>query len=152
MPEFDAWPATQIVLADGFKNINKTGISIKTRVKALRDAATQGSVPRAAFLRLQASLDSSINEWNTYSALPGMLNYAIEQFENPTFPALNSFNQMKNAAIALRNWINNNLPRHDGAVLLRSSNAAGQEVDLYFDTNDTAPFVVLADAFDETIS
>lgn len=149
-----AWPASSQNLAEGFALVNATANKLKQRVQALSTASGAGPTSRQQYLDLQRSLDEAITRWSQVGALPGIVEYARAQLDNPTLDVVAEFTTMRDAAIALRDWINTNFPRDatSQAVLVYAYNAAGIPTELTFTSGQTATFRAQANAFTATVA
>lgn len=149
-----AWPASAQNLNNGLAMVNATANKLRGRVQTLSAASAVGATSRQQYLDLQRSLDEAISTWVAVAALPGIVAYAREQFDNPAMDVAAEFAAMRNAAITLRDWINTNFPRDatTQAVLVYTYSSSGVPTELTFTTGQTAVFRTQASAFTTTIS
>lgn len=150
-----AYPASQQTLSDGFQLANATANRLRGQVLQLRNASESASVSRAAILNLMRLIDEGIDRWAQVAAIPGIVDYARAQFANQSIDVAAEFTTMRNAAIALRDWIDANFPRHaDGSVAVFEQSAGTDflPVDKTFTSAQLATFRTNADTFIATIS
>lgn len=98
-------------------------------------------------------LNASITVLNDAAAIPGVEQYARDQFDNPSFDIAAEFTAMVNAITTLRDWIFANFPKDtgSGAWLAQSFNNAGVATELPFTTADLVDYRTNADAVIATI-
>jgi len=85
--------------------------------------------------------------------VPGLAEYAKTQYDDAALDIAAEYTAMRDAAIALRDWIHTNMPADagSGAVLLESLNADGSLSPLTVSSAASAGFRTEADAFIATI-
>lgn len=55
-------------------------------------------------------IDGVITEWDVYASTPGLAQYAKDQLNDQTYDIVAEYNAMRTAAIALRDWLDANIP------------------------------------------
>ena len=148
-----AFPASTITQSTAWASITGAALRIKSQVETLRNLSAAGDTGRTSYVALQRQLDNTVENWNTASAVPGLEAYARDQINDQALNLTAEFIAMRNAALALRDWIFNNIPTDSGsgAALLRTVGADGEMIELTFTTGQTAGFRTQADAFVATI-
>lgn len=148
-----AFPASQQTLAAGLAEASQIASGLKSGVQRLRDQSAVGATSRAAYLGLLAQLGNAVNRWVVIAAIPGMGAYAQSQYGNAALNIGAEFTAMRNAAVALQNWIFTNFPKDaGGAVLLTTVDVNGVQTSLEFTSQQVSGFRTQADAFVATIS
>lgn len=149
-----SFPASTITKQDAWSELCRLALRIKNKTEHLRNLSAAGDTYRTLYIDLQQSLDDVIERWAQLAATPGLEAYARDQIGDNSLNLTTAYTTMRTAAIALRDWINNNLPRDatTQAVLIYTVNAIGDRTELTFTTAQTAPFRTVADAFISTIS
>ena len=148
-----AYPASQQTLQDALEGIAREASRIKFMAQSLRSKSATSDTPRRDFTNFQKHVDSSIDRWQTLGSVPGLAAYAQEQYGDGSLDIVAEYMAMRNAAIALRDWIFSNIPRDagSGAVLLEQIDQNGNIIDLTVTPAQSAGFRTEADAFIATI-
>ena len=148
-----AFPASQQTLEDALAKVRQVALRIQSQAQNLRTRTVSESVAREDFVVLQRQLDDAIEVWDAATAVPGLLQYARDQYNDQTLDISTEYTAMRAAAIDLRDWIFNNIPTSaGGAVELKTNTTAGDLVDILVTPAQAAGFRTEADAFTATIS
>lgn len=143
-----AWPASTQSLDNAFTVSNNTANQLKSQTQSVRNNSVSNDTLRSNLISLQRNLDRGVDRWAIAKALPGIVDYVRDQFNDPTMDVATEFNAMVNAATDLRDWIHANMPTGaGGAVLERSVNVDGTYTDLVFTSAQLADFRTEADTF-----
>lgn len=117
--------------------------------------ALDGASGAALRIKQQAQqLHATITSWAVAAAPPGLPAYAQAQWGSDQINVSAEFTAMRNAAVALRDWILSVFPKDagTGAFLVSSYDlTTAAETPLTFSTAATAQFRTLADALTGTI-
>jgi len=148
-----AFPASQQRLASALEQIAISANRIKQSTQAIRDASASGPIERMRVVNFQRQLSDTIEKWDQASSVPGLGQYAQEQYSNAGLDITSEYSAMRSAAVALRDWIQANMPKDSvsGAALLQSLNADGSFSELTFSSAETASFRTNADTLIATI-
>lgn len=148
-----AYPASQQTLANSLDTASAIANKLKSFIQQMRTASAAGPTGRQGYLTLQARLSEALTSWQQISGVSGIGAYAQAQYGNGSLDIAAEFTAMRNAATALRDWINTNFPRDagTGAVLVHTYTLAGVPTELTFTTAQTAGFRTAADAFTATV-
>lgn len=148
-----AFPTTTQTLSSALQDAFLTAIRIKAEVQRRRDLSAAGNTARVDYIALQANIDRAITLWNTSAATPGIGQYAKDQYNDPALDIAAEFTAMVNAAVALRQWVFDNIPKDagTGALLIYTSDISGRLVPMTVTPAQTAGFRTACDAFLATI-
>lgn len=149
-----AFPASQQTVEDALKNIRSTAIRARDESQSLSDRSAAGNVPRADFITLQRRLQHAINIWDANQAVPGLVQYARDQYDDQALNIGTEYTAMRAAAISLRDWVFNNIPTDSGsgAVLLETIDNAGVSTAIQVTPGQSATFRTEVAAFVATVS
>lgn len=148
-----AYPASQQLLVAALQEVGQVANRTRVRTVRLRDLAAAGPVDRRALLDFMSEMTGAINSWASANSLSGIVQYARDQFDDPTLDVVAEFSAMRNAATTLRDWIFNNFPKDaGGAWLINSYDNTGNSTSLQFTQAQLTQFIVSADALIATIS
>jgi urocanate hydratase len=148
-----AFPASQTKVKKALDDISSTALRIKNIVQAVRDESNAGDTPRIRFVACQRQIQQALNVWATAAAVPGLPQYAKDQYDDQTLDIVAEYNAMKAAAEAVRDWVFNNVPTDagSGAALLEIYDQGGNPTDIMTTTGQAAGFRTAADTFLATI-
>lgn len=146
-----AFPASQLTLEDARYNIKHASLKLKPVVVDLRDKSAAGSTGATSYTGLQKLITQTIDRWDEAAAVPGLAQYAKDQYGDQTLNLVAEYTAMKAAAVSLRLWIFDNIPKAGNSPLLYDLNLEGTLTELMFSSADTAEFRTEADAFMATI-
>lgn len=149
-----AFPASTVTAEQAWNGIRDRAVRLKSQVQTIRDSSAAGDTGRTSYIGLQRSLDRAVSTWNAFASVPGLQAYARDQIDDATLDLAAEFVAMRDAAIALRNWIFANMPRDagTGAVLLHTVGQDGAQIELTVTAAQTAGFRSAADVFLLTIN
>lgn len=149
-----AWPASTTNLQNAFAITNKYALNLKSEAQRLSSDSSAGPVERYRLIDFQKNLDAAITAWAAASALSGITAFVRNEIGNPTLDVTVEFTTMRNAAIALRDWINTNFPRDatTQAVLEFTVAASGVRTALTFTSAQLATFRTHCSTFVATIA
>lgn len=150
------FPAGTITLQAAWISICEIGLRMRGRVLDLRNASAAADTGRTSYRLLQEQLDDAIDDWaETISNVdvPSLEAFARGQVKDDTLDLQAEYLAMRNAGIALRLKIYDDMPKDPvtGALLLYESNLAGDLIELMFTTAQTAGFRTQADLFIATV-
>jgi hypothetical protein len=110
---------------------------LRSMVKATRDQSVVGVVGQAKLRHIKRRIDEVIVEWDAIVASggAGLVQYVKDQNQNQTINLGAEYNATKNAAQAVANWIDANIP-----------------AEATYDTAFMAGYRAVADAFEATLT
>lgn len=97
-------------------------------------------------LEFSANFGRVIPRLQEAAAVPGIIGYAQQQFDDPTYDVALEFTSMISALQAADNWLAANIPAN--SVYIQDGELAG----LSYGTGATAPLKALIDAAEQTIA
>jgi hypothetical protein len=142
-----AFPASTETKERAWKALRAAAVRIEAAVQSLYDQSLAGPTSREGYLNLQRQLSESLDIWALAAGVPGLQAYARDQVDNPTLDLVAEYIAMRDAAIGLRVWIFNNIPRDagSGAVLTHTISLEGVRSDLMVSSAAVGPFRQQAD-------
>ena len=148
-----AFPASQTKVKKALDDISSTALRIKGIVQSVRDESNAGDTPRMRFVACQRQVQIALDIWATAVAVPGLPQYAKDQYDDQTLDIVAEYNAMKAAAEAVRDWVFNNMPTDagSGAALLEVYDQGGNPTNIMTTTGQSAGFRTAADTFLATI-
>ena len=148
-----AFPASTVSAEQAWDTIRRGAVRLSGTVTALRNASAAGDTEVPRYVQLHRLLVETIDEWDAVSSTPGLQAYARDQIDNQALDLAAEFTAMRNAAIALRDWIFTNLPTDSvtGAVAQYIVDAQSAVTSVTVSTAQTATFRTNADALLTTI-
>lgn len=147
-----AFPASSSTTFEALSQIKATAVRIRDQVTNLRNISAAGTASRPSFVNLQKQLNRAIVLWDLYSSTPGLSQYAKDQHGDQVLDIVAEYTAMRAAAVSLRDWIFNNMPKTGSSPLLYNLNADGTLTELTFTSSQTAAFRTECDALIATIS
>ena len=122
-------------LSKAYQKAQSEAIRVKAFSTAARNALLAGNVSANAVIQIMTNLKSSVEVWDTVSALPGIAQYARDQEDDQTYDVVAEFLAMRNAAVACVDWVFDNFPKApsghiekdtletDGSITVRQFNS-----------------------------
>lgn len=148
-----SFPASQSLLVNALQRVQVAAWRLRKQVETIRNDAALGNVRRDRFIRLLIELSSAIGDFDAAAVVPGIAQYARDQFDDQTLDVAAEFATMRSATVSLRDWITASFPAGaGGAWLVHSYDSSGQPIALFFSQAQLAGFVTQADALLSTIS
>ena len=137
-----AFPASTITQQEAWDGIRKSASLLKTRVNQLSALSASGDTSRSSYISLLKILDTAIDQWVIFAAVPNLEVYARNQLADQTIDITIEYSAMRAAAISLRDWLFNVLPTDSvtGAILEQTVDVNGTRTELVFTTVQTAQF------------
>lgn len=112
-----------------------------------------GDVSANVMEQVMGEFVGALQTWGVSKAVPGIADYAKEQYDDPAYDVIAEFNTMETAAEAVRDWVVANFPKDgDGYVLKEKYQADGLIVQRMFTPAQTAGLRTELDAFILTVS
>ena len=145
------FPASQQTLEDALSSVRHAAIKLKAQAQNLRDASAVGATGRTSYTGLQKHITQTIARWDEASTVPGLAQYAKDQYDDQTLDIVAEYTAMKAAAVDLRLWIFNNIPKQGDSPLLYDIDLAGTLTELMVNSAAAAGFRTEADALIATI-
>lgn len=148
-----SFPASQNLLVNALQRVQLAAWRLRKQVANIRDASVAGNVSRDRFVRLLVEISSAIDDFDAAAAVPGIAQYARDQFSDQSLDIGAEFAAMRSAAVSLRDWVTGAFPvGAGGAWLVHTYNSSGQPTALIFTQAQLSAFVTQADALLATIS
>jgi hypothetical protein len=132
-------------LSQGLDRACNDALHVKAKVAGVR-AQTGSNVKRAVLIDVMRDLTQALVRWQQTAALPGIAQYARDQWNNQALDVAAEFTTMVNAATALRDDIFTTFPKQAGVWLVHSYDNAGVPTDAVFTPAQLGNFNTLADA------
>ena len=122
-----AFPASLSTLNDALRRAMGNAVSLKNFSVGARDQMAAGNVSGNLISdNLLQNYKSAIEQWEAAAALPGIGQFAKDQFDDQALNIGAEFTAMVNAAKAARDWIVTNFPKDAGGKMsYRTLNADG---------------------------
>lgn len=108
-----AFPASQLLLAEGLRSAQRTALQIKAYAVKTNALMSAGPVSANVVLTVMSNMKDAIIEWNAIRQLPGIGQYAKDQFNDQALDVVAEFTTMREAAIDVRDWVINTFPVSD---------------------------------------
>jgi len=142
------WPASQQTLSNGLRRVNNVALQAKRMAQEVHDDSLAGDIVRSRLVGLMDTLSQAVFSWNQVKALPGIVAYTQEQYDN-SMDVITEFTAMVDLATDLRQWIFDNFPMDSGsgALLSHTLSVTGQLSPLTFTTVQLAEFRTKAQSF-----
>ena len=103
-------------LSKAYQKAQSEAIRVKAFSTSARNALLAGPVSANAVIQIMTNLKSSIEVWDTVSALPGIAQYARDQEDDQTYDVVTEFLVMRTEAITVRDWVITNFPASGGFI------------------------------------
>lgn len=148
------FPASQQLLVDGLREAQSVAGAIRRRTNELRAVAEAGPLDRITLVRYMGQLTQAIDRWAAIAAVPGIVQYARDQFGDQGLDIAAEFSAMTTAATTMRDWLFAAFPKDagSGAWLVFEFGQDGQPIPLQFTSGQLAGFVTRANTLTATIS
>ena len=108
---FPAYNGTKQHLDEVLTRVRSIAHTIKTSSQQLRDASAAGSVVARRVVNYCDSLAQINDQMNTLKAIPGLVAYAKDQFNDANIDIAAEFTAMQNALASTVAWIVSNIPK-----------------------------------------
>jgi len=103
-------------LGKAYQKAQNESIRVKQFATQARNALIAGNVSANAVIQIMSNLKSSIEVWDTVSALSGIAQFARDQEDDQTYNVVAEFSSMRTEAVAARDWVINNFPESGGFI------------------------------------
>jgi hypothetical protein len=104
-----AFNASTVTLERALRELREVALQEKTNLTAWSAALTANVTAQWA-LDVHANLVNALAFMDARAALPGMAAYAQAQLGGATYDIVAEYGTMKNALIAVRDWLRTNIP------------------------------------------
>jgi hypothetical protein len=104
-----AFIASQLALQRGFESLLSVASQQKTYL-ANWNSKLNGNITALDAVAIVSSVNQALAAMDQYTALPGMAAYAQAQFGNGIYNVATEYTAMRNALIAVRDWLITNIP------------------------------------------
>lgn len=147
------YPASQTVAKNALDSVTVVALRLKGLAQTLRTQSAAGSTPRRSYIALQRQIQIGLDQWAVAAAVPGLAQYAKDQYADQNLDIVAEYQAMRSAAEALRDWIFSAIPTDagSGAALLEVYDQGGNPTDIMVTTGQSAGFRTAADTFLATI-
>ncbi len=98
-------------LGKAYQKVQNESIRVKQFATGARNALIAGAVSANAVIQIMTNLKSSIEVWDSVSALSGIAQFAKDQEDDQTYDVVAEFLAMRTEAVAAVNWVFNNFPK-----------------------------------------
>lgn len=148
-----AFPASLSTLNDALRTAMRTAASLKTYSISARDQMAAVNVSGNLITdNLLQNFKAAIEQWESAAALPGIGQFAKDQFDDPALDIGAEFTAMVNAAKAVRDWVVANFPKDAGGKMsYRTLNLDGSISVDAFTPGQTTGLRTQLDAFIATV-
>jgi len=120
-----AFPSTADPLSRALLDVQNTARQLETYAQSLKDASSAGPISANQIIDFYLSLVTAKARFAAAAAVPGLAQYAKDQFNNPGLNIAAEFTAMTNAVDACGTWINGNVPKDGSGYLLKDKLTAG---------------------------
>lgn len=114
-----AFPSLADPLARALINVQNTARQLKTYAQSLKDTSAAGPISANSIVDFYLALVAAKTVFTATAAVPGIAQYAKDQFGNQSLDVAAEFTAMSNAVNSCGTWINNNLPKDGSGYLLK---------------------------------
>ena len=104
-----AFIASQVSLQRGFEALCSVALQQKSYLTNW-NTRLSGNITALDGLEIISSVNQALAAMDTNAALPGIAAYAQQQFGNDQYDVAAQYTAMKNALIAVRDWLKTNIP------------------------------------------
>lgn len=147
-----AFPASQQTLADGLASIGREALNIKRYAQQVVAFSAVNVSSANAVLEVMGRLKSTIEAWDAAAAVPGIVDYAREQYDDPNLDIVSEYQAMRSAAVTARDFIIGAFPKSNGFILKDTLTADGGITVRQFSSADLAPLRTHLNALIATIA
>lgn len=105
------FPASNIIKSDAYSELKRGAVWMKSLATSMRATMAAGDVTAQWILGQLQQIRTMITRWTELSAVPGLAAYAQDQEANPALDIVAEYTTMKNALVAVRDRIINDLPK-----------------------------------------
>ena len=137
-------------LANALSGVMSIARGVKVRTQGLRDVSAAGPIPARDIATYMDTLTRASEGLDTLKVVPGLAQYAKDQYTDPGYDIAAEFLAMQNAVATTVGWVTVNLPA-SGQWLLLEEIVDGRLVDRTLSPLQTAPLRVELEALLVTI-
>jgi len=102
-------------LSKAYSKAQNESIRVKQFATSARNALVAGTVSANAVIQIMTNLKSSIEVWDSVSALSGIAQFAKDQEDDQAYNVVAEFLAMRTEAVAAVDWVYNNFPKDNNA-------------------------------------
>jgi hypothetical protein len=146
-----AFPASPDPLARALTSAQDTARGLKQQAQDVRAACAAGPVSAVVLLELYQRLTDAKARFQATQQVPGILQYARDEFANPALDVLAEFTAMTTATMNAAAWVTANFPASGGFILAAQLTATGVSY-RQFTSLQTAGLLPVLDALTATIA
>lgn len=139
------YPAIELP-SEALPIMNRAARSLRAAVKKLRDASEAGDTERLEYVHLMQQITNAMSVWDAHKDVQGLAKYAKDQNDDVQLDVVAEYANMRSLAVALRAWVDANLPKSGDFVLLQTLSTTGNLTSGVFTSAQTAVFRTEADA------
>ncbi len=103
-------------LAKAYAKAQTEAINVKSFASNHSAALAANTVSANLVQQIMTRMKSAIELWDSVSGLPGIVQYARDMEDDQTYDLVTEFLTMRNAAVAVRDWVINNFPTAGGFI------------------------------------
>lgn len=116
-------------LADALQSARSTARALKTYVQGVRNASAAGPISGNVIVEVYLRLVADKARFDAIAAVPGIAQYARDQYDDPGYDIVAEFTAMTSAITSVGTWINGNFPKDGAGYLLKDQlTASGVDV------------------------
>lgn len=96
--------------ATALANVQAIAARAKRQMTQYRNMSASANITLTDAKLFRKVIDGVIADWALYAATPGLAQYAKDQLNDPAYDIVAEYNAMRSAAVALRDWLDANIP------------------------------------------
>ena len=141
-----AFPASTQALSEGLNAATREAGRIKAFSSRAASVMRGGPVSGNQVLQIMSEMSAALALWDRVAALPGIQQYARDQYSDQALDIGVEFTNMRNAAIAVRDWVVANFPVSAGGYIEKDTLGMDGSISVrQFPPTQTAPLSTLLD-------
>ena len=102
-------------LGKAYQKAQNVSIRVKQFATSARNALIAGNVSANAVIQIMTNLKSTIEVWDSVSALSGIGQFAKDQEDDQAYDVVAEFIAMRTEAVAARDWVITNFPKDNAS-------------------------------------
>lgn len=104
-------------LSKAYNTAQEEAIRLKEYAQSHRAGLIANAQTGFFIEEIMLRMPKAVAVWDAAKNLPGMLQYAKDQHDDPTYDVVLEFTAMRDAAIAVSQWIFDNFPKSAGGFV-----------------------------------
>ena len=147
-----AFPASTQTQVDALTGIRRVAINLKAQSQSLLAILQSDGATASQLVGYFGNLKSSLDNFITYASVPGLAQYAQNQYDDDTLNIVTEYQAMKEAVENTIEWIATNIPTDsNGYAAIKLLNVDGTIQDRSFGVAAVAPLASLVSTLIGTI-